>query len=210
MSAATKIEIIDVPNRLSERAARPGGMTPDEMVRAGLAAIAKHAARYQDVRRKDLDELRALFARFSYAAKGGARFALASGKAASLRDAEEGAQGAPAAHVELLDGIRRKADDLRSHATTFGYPIVTAVANSLSTLAERLGAAAAGSALALEALETHVRALTLLIEKNVTGDGGELGGELIAGLKGVVDKVATEFDDSGLVMAEQSTGSNRA
>jgi hypothetical protein len=163
MNAATKIEIIDVPNRLSERAARPGGLTPEEMVRAGLAAIAKYAARYQEVRRKDLDELRAVFARLSYA---------------------------PLSNVKLLDGIRRKADDLKSHATTFGYPIVTAVASSLSMLAERLATADACTPLALEALETHVRALTLLIEKNITGDGGELGGELIAGLKGVVEKVA--------------------
>ncbi|HYB10837.1 MAG TPA: hypothetical protein VEJ16_14315 [Alphaproteobacteria bacterium] len=165
MNAATSVEIIDMPNRLAERAAKPGGLTPDEMVRAGLAAIAKHTTRYQDERRKDLDELKALFARFTYA---------------------------PSSNLKLLDDIRRKADDLRSHATTFGYPIVTAVADSLSTLAERLVATDASTRLALEALETHVRALTLLIEKNITGDGGAYGGELIAGLKGVIDKVAVE------------------
>lgn len=161
MAQPSNVEYIDAPNTLVQRAARPGGMTADAMVAAGEAAITARAGEYRKVRCRDLDELRALHANF-----------LKTGEA------------------RILQEMGRAAYDLKGQGGTFGYSIVTAVADSLCTLIALLEKRADISAKAREALDAHIRALALLIEQDITGDGGKLGAELVTELHNLVGRIA--------------------
>ena len=67
------------------------------------------------------------------------------------------------------------ANDIRGQGGTFGYPLVTLVANSLVKFVDpRENSSDVDAAI----VQVHVQALERLIQDNVRGDGGPVGVEL--------------------------------
>ena len=88
------------------------------------------------------------------------------------------------------DGLRQiyqVAHDMKGQGTTFGYPLVTAIAASLCRFTESPGLAGANKVAVIGA---HIDALKSVIRNRVAGGGGELGREIVAGLRAAVSKHA--------------------
>jgi hypothetical protein len=77
------------------------------------------------------------------------------------------------------------AHALRGEGGTYGYPLVSAIGN---TLARFLDARPALAAADMEIVESHVNALRAVAGRNVKGDGGEIGAQLVEGLAAMVTR----------------------
>jgi len=76
------------------------------------------------------------------------------------------------------------AHDIKGQGSTFGYILVTDIASLLCHYLER---GMKGEALDGNAIAHHIDALKTVVDNRIKGDGGELGGEVIAALKAVVE-----------------------
>lgn len=95
----------------------------------------------------------------------------------ALTQAETDAAGRPA-HVETLF---RVAHDLKGQGSSFGYPLITKVGGSLCRLtrdrARQYGRPD------LELAKSHLDAIELVLTKQIKGEGGKVGADLIAKLE---------------------------
>ncbi|MBX6320241.1 MAG: Hpt domain-containing protein [Rhodospirillaceae bacterium] len=101
---------------------------------------------------------------------------------ADMRAALAEAQAHPEATAEPLRWIFDAAHDLKGQGSSFGYPLVTRVAQSLC----RLGHSAPLDAFSPErmrAVGAHLDVLVLLLEKRIKGDGGPVAAKLLARLE---------------------------
>ncbi len=101
-----------------------------------------------------------------------ARAALAS----ATDDATRRAQ-----HVEALF---RVAHDLKGQGASFGFPLVTRLGHSLCCLTR--DRALAYQARHLDLAKSHLDAIHLVLTKEIKGDGGKIGAELVAKLERLV------------------------
>lgn len=76
------------------------------------------------------------------------------------------------------------AHDIKGQGSTFGYVLVTDIAGLLCHYLER---GMKGEALDADAISHHIDALKTIIDNRIKGDGGKLGGEVIAALKAAVE-----------------------
>jgi hypothetical protein len=86
------------------------------------------------------------------------------------------------AQADPLRRIFETAHDLKGQGTSFGYPLVTRIAQSLC----RLGHGTPIEAPAperLRAIGAHLTVLVTILEKRIKGDGGPLGDKLAAKLE---------------------------
>lgn len=97
---------------------------------------------------------------------------------AAVSDAPQRAQ-----HIEALF---RVAHDLKGQGASFGYPLVTRLADSLCKLTRDRGRSYEDRHLDLA--RSHLDAMLLVLTKEIKGDGGQVGAELAAKLKGRVDE----------------------
>jgi chemotaxis protein histidine kinase CheA len=72
------------------------------------------------------------------------------------------------------------AHDVKGQGTTFGYPLVTEIANRLCRLIEGCGDPDAAT---LAALAAHVAALAEILALRLQGDGGDRGRRLLGRLE---------------------------
>lgn len=79
------------------------------------------------------------------------------------------------------------AHDIKGQGGTFGYPLVTDVANLLCRYLEQ---ARKSGHVDREVIDSHVEALETLIENRIGGNGGELGAEILESLKEAAAKAA--------------------
>jgi hypothetical protein len=85
--------------------------------------------------------------------------------------ADDGAQLSPATRLALLS----IANDIRGQGGTFGYPLITLVADSLVKFVDlRENSSEVDASI----VRIHIQALEGLVRDNVTGDGGSTGMEL--------------------------------
>jgi HPt (histidine-containing phosphotransfer) domain-containing protein len=84
-----------------------------------------------------------------------------------------------------VDRLFAAAHSLRGEAGTFGYPLVSAIGN---TLARYLDQRPALDAAACEIVESHINALRAVVGRKVKGDGGEIGAQLVQGLAAMVTR----------------------
>ena len=75
------------------------------------------------------------------------------------------------------------AHTLRGEAGTYGYPLVSAIGNTLACFLDRRAALEAAD---VEVVESHVNALRAAVGRKVKGDGGEIGAQLVEGLAAMV------------------------
>ena len=82
--------------------------------------------------------------------------------------------------------MRGIAHDIKGQGGSFGYPLVTMIGDSLSTLLkhERLLTDPG-----LELLSEHVTALGTILDKAIEGDGGDLGGSYVRRLSTMVGEL---------------------
>lgn len=148
-------QIFRPPNKLVETLGPLDGPDPDVLIAQIEASIAGLKKQFLSWAEADLNAL--------YRALDAARRHLA--------DAES--------HVKTIGDT---AHSMRGQGSTFGYPLITQIGNSLCELTEK--AKEFGQA-EFEALELHVRAIHTVIEGRIEGDGGEAERTMLAGLHAV-------------------------
>ena len=112
-------------------------------------------------------------------AKDYGRWALADVKKA--RAALASAVDDPAGRHQHVEAIFRVAHDLKGQGASFGFPLITKIGHSLCTLTrDRM---LDYQAKHLDLAKAHVDAIELVLTKNITGDGGKVGAELVARLE---------------------------
>lgn len=86
------------------------------------------------------------------------------------------------AHVEALF---RVAHDLKGQGSSFGYPLITRISDSLCRLTR--DRARHYETRHLDLAKSHLDAMHLVLTKEIKGEGGKVGAELVAKLKNLVD-----------------------
>ena len=161
--AAPKMRYLRTRNRLKEKAGggAPGtaGKIPDELLRLASAEFEKMAEKYPDF---VADSIAALYA------------------------AHEKAVAAPIAgrhvHFQALNGM---AHEMKGQGGTFGYPLVTTFG---SLLFDFTSGDAARTDYHLEIVKAIIDVIRAVINNRIGGDGGQVGRDLQAALKGVIAK----------------------
>jgi hypothetical protein len=111
-----------------------------------------------------------------------ARWALAD--VAKARAALAAAIGDPAGRGQHVEALFRVGHDLKGQGSSFGFPLVTKIGQSLCTLTRDRARSYEGKDLDLA--KAHLDALDLILTKGIKGEGGKVGGELVAKLEGRV------------------------
>ncbi|MBP5857694.1 Hpt domain-containing protein [Marivibrio halodurans] len=154
------VEIVTPPHTLKKKVSGSGGPTPEMLARAE-AAIAKMSDDYPEWAGKDVEKLSALVETLS----------------------PEQATNTGAARDAF-----RLAHDMRGQGGSFGYPLMTRIANSFCRFMEKMETLDAG---AIDILSTHVDAMRAVIGHKVSGDGGETGRQIAEGLEQATRKYLT-------------------
>lgn len=88
---------------------------------------------------------------------------------------------------EAIAKIRSIAHDMRGQGSTFGYPLITQIAQSISgTLKMSLDTEAL-----IADLSAHIDTVEAIIEIEATGDGGDKGRDILQSLE---DKIGRQVD----------------
>ncbi len=90
----------------------------------------------------------------------------------------------PESWSTALSGMVGIVHDIKGQGTSFGYPLMTSVGDTLLTL---LRMARGGDPATLELASAHVQALRIVLEQDIKGDGGEQGAALASRLKDLVE-----------------------
>lgn len=102
---------------------------------------------------------------------------------ATLQQSCDAAMADQAAWPQVCVCVRAIAHDIKGQGTSFDYALMTALGKSLMALMD-----SAPTIEALPVLQAHLRAMTLVIARAMTGDGGKLGSELLVRLQGLSEK----------------------
>ena len=92
----------------------------------------------------------------------------------------------PGGWSEYCDQMRNIVHNIKGQGTSFGYPLMTRVGESCSTL---LKAIEQPDAATLKLLAAHVQTLRTVLDKDIKGTGGELGETLSSRLEALVTKL---------------------
>ena len=90
-----------------------------------------------------------------------------------------------AATIELFDRLRRMAHDLKGQGGTFGYPLVTSIAQSLHRF---VSPGEKATVTRLEIIKSHIDALRVVLKEQIKSEGGDSGKMLLAGLQAAIRK----------------------
>ena len=99
----------------------------------------------------------------------------------------QGPLGGSAPSADRLSEIQALVQEIRREAGPHGYHMASAIGQSLFDYIEDLGAAEAAQ---MQVVEIHVEALKTVVLGRITGQGGDRGKALIAGIEAVVAKLA--------------------
>ena len=108
-----------------------------------------------------------------------ARWAL--GDVAKARAALAAATDDPSGRGQHVEALFRVGHDLKGQGSSFGYPLVTKIGQSLCTLTRDRKRGYESTDLDLA--KSHLDALDLLQTKGITGEGGKVGADLVAKLE---------------------------
>jgi hypothetical protein len=101
----------------------------------------------------------------------------------SLEAAVASARQDPQCWPAVREEVRRIVHNVKGQGTSFGYPLVTQVGNSLSML---LKVTDEPDPMTLKLVAAHIQALRLVLTRDVKGDGGEEGVALVENLTALV------------------------
>lgn len=106
------------------------------------------------------------------------------GDLAKLRDTLAAAKAGGAAREAAYDQVRHFAHDLRGQGATFGYPLVTRIAQSVSHTLKIRAADADNDA----ELASHVDAIAAVIEQDVSDAGSDPAARIIETLQAAIGR----------------------
>ena len=92
----------------------------------------------------------------------------------------------PAKAPKIQTKIRRISHDLRGQGATYGYDIISDVAECLYTYTDSLASSADLNA---DVLRAHADAMRAVVKNEVKGDGGEVGLDLVKSLEALVARM---------------------
>ena len=145
-------EILEPINTLMPKVSTGGGMTPWEMLARAQAAVEALHDDFADALRQAVEELTQLHARL---------------------DAGHGNVDA------TLQRLFRTAHEVKGQGKTFGFDLASSIAECLCCLLDRVDP---GHPKLARAVGTHIDALKLVSGRQIQGDGGEMGAELVRSL----------------------------
>ena len=93
----------------------------------------------------------------------------------------------PTQWESLAERMREVVHNIKGQGTSFGYPLMTRVGDSLTILLKQ--ATQADDAVQ-KLLAAHIETLRTVLDKDIKGGGGELGETLAYRLECLVDKLA--------------------
>lgn len=82
--------------------------------------------------------------------------------------------------------LRRIVHNVKGQGSSFGYPLMTEIGDSLSLLLKMIEELHEPQ---LKLIEAHVTAMRLVIEQGIKGNGGEQGRLLVSRLRELVEKL---------------------
>ena len=82
--------------------------------------------------------------------------------------------------------IHAVAKQLGLQGETFGYPLVTTIGNSLMRFA---GSGLPNNAAGVELVRVHIDSLNAVLKNQISGDGGDIGRELVSELQAAIRKI---------------------
>lgn len=156
-SSQNSAQIINPPHMIKNKVSGSGGPSA-EMLAKAEAAISKMADDYPTWAIHDVDRLGDM-----------------------LKSAKTGVGNGK----ELLDEAFKLAHDMRGQGGSFGYPLMTRIANSFCRYVEKLEEVDKS---ALEICNAHVTSMHAVLTNRVKGDGGKIGAQIAAGLEQAVEK----------------------
>jgi chemotaxis protein histidine kinase CheA len=106
---------------------------------------------------------------------------------ANLTSSYEKAKSSPENWEEIQEDLYGFAHDVKGQGSSFGYPLVTAVANQLCVFME--GIEGKLSEVQLDAVKVHIDTMKLVVTQKMAGEGGPAGEQLLKGLDAVIAKV---------------------
>ena len=108
------------------------------------------------------------------------------GTFAELTGAINGAGEQPAEkRLNLWEKINRISHELKGQGGTFGYPLISVVAKSLQECTRSKTPMGDSN---VKILKAHADAMQAVIKGRIGGDGGQIGRELLEGLKQAIAK----------------------
>ncbi len=162
MADSDKPQIITPPNTLKDKVAigGPNAVDLDALERAEQV-IANMADSYLDWVEEDLRKISATYDRL----------------VAGSDDRETD-----------LKRVFEVAHDMKGQGGSFGFELITAVANNLCRLLERFDDSTKHQ-VQNEAVRIHIDAMKLIISSRMRGDGGEQGTAILNGVQQMVEKL---------------------
>ncbi len=91
----------------------------------------------------------------------------------------------PEIRHEKIAAINEIAHDMKGQGGTFGYPLITSFGDSLYKCTHK---SEEFSDNLIELIKAHIDGMKAVISGRVSGDGGEIGQELLASLNNAVEK----------------------
>ncbi len=156
-----KVEIIKLTETLADKVIQdgPNAVNPQVLER-DEKIIEGLTASYLDSVKKDLANLQAAFDRL---------------------------ESGTGVRQEALGEVFHISHDIKGQGGTFHYNLITLIGNQLCRFVEKLDNDKIGS-LELEAINVHIASMKVIIDQKITGDGDEVGEQLLSGLEKVITK----------------------
>jgi chemotaxis protein histidine kinase CheA len=169
--ANSPVRVFNLPNKLKQKASKPGGKSFDDLVAGGDKIVQRVSMNYKHVVEGDVQQLVSMMHRM---------------------------RTKPAEIDPQFKGIFRVAHDIKGQAGTFGYPLITRVAGSLTSFVdkfEKLGMPLADNLDSVIALfEVHVNTLQLMVAQDSKGAGGPFEAKLLDGLQGASERTLRNLE----------------
>ena len=164
MADTEKVEKITPPSTLKAKVGTggPGAVSPEVLERAEKV-ISDLAESYVEWAREDMANLTAAFDDLAAAAEGSRK--------------------------EHLERIFHIAHDMKGQGGSFDYNLITVIGHGLCRFIE--GREDVGPA-GIEAIQLHIESMRVVLAKEIKGEGGSVGDQLLDGLELVVAKVSEE------------------
>jgi hypothetical protein len=159
-NVAAKVEFIDAPHEIANKVSKvgPNLITDDLLSRTDKNIIANMGAQYLDWVNDDIQRLEH-----------------------ALSEIEDGAD----LESEAAKSFRVCIHELRGMGGTFEYDLVTSIGDQMYRIIHNCEAIDAGRVMALR---VHLNAIKVVMAEKLTGDGGDRGREVFAGLQQVFQK----------------------
>ncbi len=152
MSAKSQYQVINPPNTLQAKVASAGGPSVEQMAVDAEAALQEIKDGYEAVVQAELRK---------------------------IDDALTRAMEAPASAAEALKEVFGISHDIKGQAASLGYPMLTAIAQSLCRFITTNEPAALKG---LDVVGAHYRAMETVVAHRIRGDGGANGIKLLGAL----------------------------